>query len=87
MTTTTRTPCLHCEGTGHRKYPSHKTWRDKRRTCSRCGGPGYTEQRTTVASVEVGPSWFANVAMPDAMRHDVATLASALGSPEWPPRS
>ena len=87
MTTVTRTPCLHCEGTGHRKHPSHKTWRDKRRTCSRCGGPGYIEHRTMAPSVDVGPGWFSDAPMPREMRGDVAMLASAIGSLDWPPRS
>ena len=80
MTTVTTIKCKYCEGTGYRQFR-------RRYRCSRCGGDGYIEQRTTVASVDVGQGWFSNVAMEPEQRHDVAMLAAALGSPDWPPRS
>ena len=36
-------------------------------------------------SVSIGPGWFSDAPMERNTRHDVAMLAAALGSKQWPP--
>ena len=86
MNIITHTPCAWCDGTGHRRSPG-RSWRNPKPTCSRCDGPGYTEQRTTFNAVTIGPGWFSDAPMSREQRADVAMLAAALGAADWPPRT
>ena len=74
----TRTPCL-------RRHTRLGTvmhaW-----NCQDCGGTGTVATRTEVKAVEIGPGWCGDTyRLSYEMRHDVAMLASALGSRTWPP--
>lgn len=87
MITITRTACVWCEGTGHRKHPRDKTYRNRRKTCSKCHGSRCTEQLTSCASVTIGPGWFSDAPMDRERRADVAMLAACLAAKQWPPEA
>ena len=64
-----------------------KLGRWHRAHCTWCKGSGVAEVTTELKAIEIGPGWFdsAGHQLSYEMRHDVAMLASALGSRAWPP--